>query len=154
MIRAKRVDILFYHLTQSTLEDILPTLVERALGRFSRVTIQCVSKERRDAIDTRLWVYADEAFIGHGTECDQYPNFQPVFLTTGQENPNDSKIRFLIEGAVCSDINAYQRLLVLFDGQSDEQLHIVRAQWKKYKMENHNLTYWQQTEDRSWKKQV
>ncbi|KEC55482.1 DNA polymerase III subunit chi [Bartonella koehlerae] len=148
------MDILFYHLTQSTLEDILPTLVERALERFGRVTIQCVNKERRDAIDTRLWVYADEAFIGHGTECDQYPNFQPVFLTTGQGNPNDSKIRFLIEGAICSDIDAYQRLVVLFNGQSDEQLDLVRAQWKKYKMENHNLTYWQQTENCCWKKQV
>ncbi|WP_156850408.1 DNA polymerase III subunit chi [Bartonella refiksaydamii] len=148
------MDILFYHLTQSTLEDILPTLVERALDRFGRVTIQCVSKEQCDAIDMRLWVYADEAFIGHGTECDQHPNLQPVFLTTGQENPNDSKIRFLIEGAVCLDINAYQRLAVIFDGRNDEQLNLVRAQWKKYKMENHDLAYWQQTEDRCWEKQV
>lgn len=30
------MDILFYHLTQSTLGDILPTLVERALARFAR----------------------------------------------------------------------------------------------------------------------
>ncbi|UNE53484.1 DNA polymerase III subunit chi [Bartonella machadoae] len=148
------MDILFYHLTQSTLGDILPTLVERAQSRFGKVTIQCVSKEQRDAIDMRLWVYASEAFIGHGTECDQYASFQPVFLTTGQENPNDSKIRFLIEGAVCSNIDVYQRLVVIFEGQSDEQLDIARTQWKKYKMENHKLTYWQQTEDRCWEKKV
>ncbi|WP_019219663.1 DNA polymerase III subunit chi [Bartonella florencae] len=148
------MDILFYHLTQSKLGDILPRLVERALVRFSKVTIQCVSEEQRDAIDMRLWVYSDEAFIGHGTQCDQYPNLQPVFLTTGQENPNDSKIRFLIEGAVCSDIEAYQRLVVIFDGQNDDQLNFARVQWKKYKMENHHLTYWQQTEDRCWEKQV
>ncbi|VEJ45172.1 DNA polymerase III subunit chi [Bartonella vinsonii] len=148
------MDILFYHLTQSTLGDVLPTLVERALARFSKITIQCVSEEQRDAIDMRLWVYADEAFIGHGTECDPYPSFQPVFLTTGQENPNDSKIRFLIEGAVCSNIDTYQRLVVIFDGQNDQQLNLVRAQWKKYKMENHNLTYWLQTGDRGWEKQA
>ncbi|MBX4336186.1 DNA polymerase III subunit chi [Bartonella raoultii] len=148
------MDILFYHLMQSTLEDILPTLIERALTRFGKVTIQCVSEERRDAIDSRLWVYDDESFIGHGTECDQYPNFQPVFLTTGQENPNNSQIRFLIEGAICSDIDVYQRLVVIFDGQNDEQLNLIRTQWKKYKMANHNLTYWQQMEDRNWKKQV
>ncbi|WP_208435309.1 DNA polymerase III subunit chi [Bartonella phoceensis] len=148
------MDVLFYHLTQSTLGDILPTLVERAVDRFGKVTIQFVSKEQRDAMDTRLWVYADEAFIGHGTDCDQYPNFQPVFLTTGQENPNDSKIRFLIEGAVCVDVDVYQRLVVIFDGRNGEQLDLVRAQWKKYKMENRNLTYWQQTEDRCWEKQA
>lgn len=148
------MDILFYHLTQSTLKDILPTLVERALARFGKVTIQCVSKEQRDSIDMHLWVYADESFIGHGTECDQYANLQPVFLTIGQENPNDSKIRFLTEGAVCSNIDSYQRLVVLFDARNDEQLNFARAQWKKYKMENHNLTYWQQTEDLRWEKQV
>ncbi|WP_336294131.1 DNA polymerase III subunit chi [Bartonella sp. CB169] len=148
------MDILFYHLTQSTLGDVLPTLVERALVRFGKVTIQCVSKEQRDAMDTRLWIYSAEAFIGHGTECDKYPNFQPVFLTTGQENPNDSRIRFLIEGAVCSDIDEYQRLVVIFDGRNDEQLKLVRAQWKKYKMANYHLTYWQQSEDRCWEKQV
>lgn len=148
------MDILFYHLTQSTLKDILPTLVERALARFGKVTIQCVSEEQRDSIDMHLWVYTEESFIGHGTECDQYSNLQPVFLTTGQENPNDSKIRFLTEGAVCSNIDSYQRLVVLFDGRNDEQLNFARAQWKKYKMENHNLTYWQQTEDRYWEKQV
>ncbi|MCZ2158206.1 DNA polymerase III subunit chi [Bartonella sp. 220] len=148
------MDILFYHLTQSTLGDILPTLVERALARFCKITIQCVSEEQRDAIDMRLWVYADEAFIGHGTEYDPYPSLQPVFLTTGQENPNDSKIRFLIEGAVCSNIDTYQRLVVIFDGQNDQQLNLVRAQWKKYKMENHNLTYWQQNENRCWEKQA
>ncbi len=153
-MKVKKVDILFYHLTQSTLEDILPILVERALARFDKVTIQCMSEERRDAIDMRLWVYAEEAFIGHGTENDRYPNYQPVFLTTGQENPNNSKIRFLIEGAICQDIDSYQRLVVIFDGQSDAQLNFVRAQWKQYKMSNHNLTYWQQAEDRSWKKQV
>ncbi|WP_336276260.1 DNA polymerase III subunit chi [Bartonella sp. CB178] len=148
------MDILFYHLMLSTLEDILPTLVERALMRFSKVTIQCVSKEQCEAIDTRLWVYSDESFIGHGTESDKHQNFHPVFLTTGQDNPNNSKIRFLTEGAVCSSIDAYQRLVVIFDGRNDEQLRLARAQWKKYKTEDYNLTYWQQTEGRSWKKQT
>ncbi|WP_336279049.1 DNA polymerase III subunit chi [Bartonella sp. CB175] len=148
------MDILFYHMMQSTLEDILPKLVERALACFGRATIQCVSKEQRDAIDVRLWIYADDAFIGHGTECDQYPDLQPVFITTTQDNPNVSKIRFLVEGAICSDINVYQRLVVIFDGRNDEQLNLARMQWKKYKMENYNLTYWQQTEDRCWKKQI
>ncbi|ABM45310.1 hypothetical protein H704_00469 [Bartonella bacilliformis Peru38] len=148
------VDILFYHLTQSTPENVLPVLVERALNNFDRVTIQCINEERRDAMDKHLWVYADGAFIGHGTECDEYPDLQPVFLTTGNENPNNSTIRFLIEGAVCSDIHSYQRLVVMFDSRDETQLNTARAQWKNYKAQNHNVTYWQQTEDRSWKKKA
>ncbi|WP_332066115.1 DNA polymerase III subunit chi [Bartonella sp. CB189] len=147
------MDILFYHMVQSQLEDVLPTLVERALARFGQVTIQCVSEEQRDAIDAHLWVYDEAAFIGHGTEYHQYPNLQPVFITTRQDNPNNSKIRFLVEGAICSDINAYQRLVVIFDDRNDKQLSLVRTQWKNYKMKNYNLTYWKQDEERCWKKQ-
>ncbi|AGF74353.1 DNA polymerase III subunit chi [Bartonella australis AUST/NH1] len=148
------MDILFYHLIHSALKDTLPVLVERALARFKRVTIQCTSKERRDAIDMHLWVYADEAFIGHGTESDNYPHFQPVFLTTGHENPNSSKVRFLIEGAVCPDIDTYQRVVIMFDGHNEAQLDFARKQWKEYKTKNYNLTYWQQTEDRYWEKKA
>ncbi|MCZ2328567.1 DNA polymerase III subunit chi [Bartonella sp. F02] len=146
------MDIIFYHLMHSRFEDVLPTLVERALARFGRVTIQCTSNEQRDVIDTRLWVYSDESFIGHGTECDKYSSLQPVFLTTGCENPNDSKVRFLLEGAICSDISCYQRLVILFDDCDEEQLNLARSQWKEYKAQNYDLTYWQQTKDRSWKK--
>ncbi|CBI76242.1 putative DNA polymerase III chi subunit [Bartonella clarridgeiae 73] len=148
------VDILFYHLTKSTLKETLPVLVERALKRFGRITIQCVSKEQCNFIDTCLWVYADESFIGHGTEYDKYPDLQPVFLTIGQENPNGSKVRFLIEGAICSDIDIYQRLVIMFDGHNDEQLNLIRKQWKEYKTKNYYLTYWQQTEDHRWEQQV
>ncbi|ALE03964.1 DNA polymerase III subunit chi [Bartonella ancashensis] len=148
------VDILFYHLMYSTLEDVLPVLVERSLTRFGKATIQCVSKEQCDALDAYLWVYTDDSFIGHGTEGDSHPSFQPVFLTTGHENPNDSKIRFLVEGAVCSNINFYQRLVIMFDGHDDVQLNLARVQWKAYKAQNHDVTYWQQTEDRRWEKKV
>ncbi|AQX18531.1 MULTISPECIES: DNA polymerase III subunit chi [Bartonella] len=148
------VDILFYHLTKSTLKETLPVLVERALKRFGRITIQCMNKEQCNFIDTCLWVYADESFIGHGTEYDKYPDLQPVFLTTGQENPNDSKVRFLIDGAVCSDVDIYQRLVIMFDGHNDTQLNLIREQWKDYKTKNYNLTYWQQTEDYRWEQKV
>ena len=147
-------EILFYHLTQSTLEDALPGLLERSLARDWKVTIQFMSDERRDAMDSYLWVYSDDSFIGHGTERDKYPNLQPIYLTVGEENPNGSQVRFMLEGSNCSDPDNYERLVVMFDGHDEDLLAQTREQWKTYKAKNHKLTYWQQTEDRRWEKKA
>lgn len=147
-------EILFYHLTRSTLDDALPGLVERSLAREWNVTIQFMSDERRDAMDAYLWVYSDESFIGHGTERDPYAEYQPVYLTTATDNPNHSQVRFLVEGASCLDPENYDRLVVMFDGRDEELVLQTREQWKSYKAQNHKLTYWQQTEDRRWEKKA
>ena len=41
-------EVLFYHLTESTLEDALPSLLERSLERGWRAAVQTASEERRD----------------------------------------------------------------------------------------------------------
>ncbi len=92
-------EILFYHLTESTLDEALPGLVERSLGRGWRVTIQAVSDERRDALDSLLWTFSDTSFVAHGTDKEPHPEQQPVLLTTSEANPNGATVRFLVEGA-------------------------------------------------------
>ena len=44
-------DVLFYHLTESTLEDALPGLLERSVDRGWRAVVQTGTEERRDALD-------------------------------------------------------------------------------------------------------
>lgn len=46
-------EILFYHLTESKLEDALPPLLEKSLERGWKVAIQTVDEERRD-FSTRI----------------------------------------------------------------------------------------------------
>ena len=42
-------EVLFYHLTESALEDALPPLLEKSLERGWRAVVQTGSDERRDA---------------------------------------------------------------------------------------------------------
>lgn len=147
-------EVLFYHLTESTMENTLPGLVERSIERDWRVVIQFRSEERRDAMDAHLWVWSDASFIGHGTDRDKWPEEQPVFLTTGDNNPNNAGVRFCVEGASCRDPESYQRLVVMFDGHDDEQLKQAREQWKTLKTAGHDVTYWQQNEARRWEKRA
>jgi DNA polymerase-3 subunit chi len=81
---------------------------------------------------------------------------QPIFLTTGSENPNGATVRFLIEGAEVAPIlernENYERLMLLFDGNDAEALAAARAQWADLKARGNALSYWQQSADGKWEK--
>jgi DNA polymerase-3 subunit chi len=147
-------EALFYHLTESTLEEALPPLLEKSLQRGWAVVVQTGSDERRDALDTHLWTYRDDSFLAHGTDRDAHPADQPVLLTTGDTNPNAAKIRFMVDGAVPPDLGAYERAVFLFDGHDAAQLEAARLHWKEVKAAGHAVTYWQQTSDRRWERQA
>ena len=47
-------EVLFYHLTERTLEEALPGLLEKSLERGWRVVVQAGSRERLEALDGHL----------------------------------------------------------------------------------------------------
>jgi DNA polymerase-3 subunit chi len=151
-------DIWFYHLQRRSLDDVLPGLLERALQRGWRAVVQGASEERIAALDEHLWTYSDDSFLPHGSAREGDAETQPIFLTTGMENPNGAAVRFLIEGAEIAPIlarnEAYERLMLLFDGNDAEALSAARAQWSELKAGGHTLAYYQQTEDGRWEKRA
>ena len=143
-------DVLFYHLERQPLERVLPSLVERTLTRGWRAVVQAGSDERVDALDTLLWTYAEESFLPHGTRKDGNTAEQPVFLTTEDENPNGSTVRFLVDGAELADHSGYERIVYLFDGNDEDAITRARAQWKAAKGAGCAVTYWQQSPEGRW----
>jgi DNA polymerase III subunit chi len=152
-------EVWFYHLQGEPLARVLPSLVEKSLARGWKAVIQAVSDERVGALDELLWTYSDESFLAHGTARDGDPQVQPVYLTTGTDNPNDAAIRFCVEGAdtaaaLAAADPAYARLIVLFDGEDPDQLDGARAQWKDLKGQGHQLAYWQQSAPGRWERKA
>jgi DNA polymerase-3 subunit chi len=147
-------EVLFYHLTESTLEDALPGLLERSLGRGWRAVVQTGTDERRDALDQHLWTFRDDSFLAHGTDREPFAQDQPVLLTTGADNRNGAQIRFMVEGASPPDLSGYERAVFLFDGHDTAQVEAARAQWTAMKGAGHAVTYWQQTPDRRWERRA
>jgi DNA polymerase-3 subunit chi len=147
-------EVLFYHLTESTLEDALPGLLERSIERGWRVVVQAGTEERRDALDQHLWTFRDDAFLAHAADREPYPAEQPILLTTGLDNQNGAKIRFLVDGAAPPDLSAYERAVFLFDGHDSAQVEAARGHWKTLKAAGHSVTYWQQTSDRRWERKA
>ncbi|MBL8584350.1 MAG: DNA polymerase III subunit chi [Rhizobiaceae bacterium] len=147
-------EVLFYHLTESKLDEQLPALLEKSLQRGWRIVVQSGSEERRDALDQRLWTYRDDSFLAHGTDREPHVADQPILLTTSADNANGAQIRFLVEGAEPPDLAPYQRAVVMFDGHDADQLAAARVQWKALKAAGHDVTYWQQTGDRRWERKA
>ena len=147
-------EVLFYHLEHQPLERVLPSLVERTLARGWRAVVQAGSEERVDALDTLLWTYAEESFLPHGTRKDGNPALQPVYLTADDTNPNGATVRFLVAGAEPPPLDAYERVIFMFDGYDQDEVETARAHWKRLKGEGHTLTYWQQNSDGRWAKKA
>ncbi|MEX0408435.1 DNA polymerase III subunit chi [Aquibium sp. LZ166] len=147
-------EILFYHLTESTLEDALPPLLERSLARDWRAVVQTGSEERRDSLDQHLWTFRDDSFVAHGTDRDPHAAEQPVLLTTGSGNPNAADIRFIVDGARAPALDDYQRAVFMFDGHDEAQVALARDDWRAVRSAGHQATYWQQTPDRRWQRKA
>ena len=145
-------EFLFYHLEHQPLERVLPSLVEKTLERGWRGVIQAGSEERLEALDTLLWTYKDDSFLPHGTKKDGHAELQPVYLTTGGDNPNGATVRFLVDGAAAADFAGYERLVTLFDGHDPQAVEQARAEWKRAKAAGCAVTYWQQSESGRWEK--
>jgi DNA polymerase III subunit chi len=148
-------EILFYQLKGQALEQVLPPLIQKSLERGWRVAVQASSDERIEALDAHLWTWRDDTFLPHGTWRDAEAAEQPVLLTLDEQNPNGAAVRFLVEGAsMPSDAAAYQRLVVLFDGEDPEALEEARGRWTKAKKEGFEVTYWLTDKNGRWQRQA
>ncbi|MAZ16264.1 DNA polymerase III subunit chi [Oricola sp.] len=146
-------EIFFYHLTESTLDEALPMLVEKSVGRGWNATIQTGRPETRDALDGHLWTYRSETFLAHGRDGDERAEDQPVFLTVSPDNPNGAQIRFIVDGAEPpADLTIYERIVLMFDGLDEQAVAVARSHWKGLKAAGHALTYYQQRNDGGWER--
>ncbi len=80
---------------------------------------------------------------------------QPILLTVNGENANGAAVRFLIEGAdVPVNASAYERVVLLFNGEDPEAVDIARARWSDAKVSGFEVTYWQADEKGRWRRQA
>nr|WP_272210988.1 DNA polymerase III subunit chi [Marinicella sp. W31]MDC2876896.1 DNA polymerase III subunit chi [Marinicella sp. W31] len=126
----------------------------KSLERGWRVAIQTASEAERDRLDGTLWIFRADSFIPHGTDAEDNFGDQPVLLTARAENLNKADIRFFVEGANVGEIDAYSRIVVMFDGHDVDELNAARAQWKRLRQGARSLTYWQQGEGGRWQKKA
>ncbi|MDP1913677.1 DNA polymerase III subunit chi, partial [Brevundimonas sp.] len=141
------------HLERSTLEQVLPGLMEKTRERGWRALVRAADARLLDDIDERLWTYRDDSFLPHAPDSEPSAARQPILLTTGFDNPNGADALFLVDGADPGELAGYTRCVVLFDGRDEAQLAVARSQWSAVKAKGHPASYWRQ-QARGWEKQA
>ena len=148
-------EVLFYHLQGQKLEGVLTDLLERSLERGWRVVVQAGSEERIEALDAHLWTYKDDSFLPHATEREPDAAQQPVLLSVSEGNPNGANVRFLVDGApLPPDAESYQRIVLVFDGDDEDDVTAARERWSEAKARGFDATYWQPDDTGRWVKKA
>lgn len=149
---AESCEVWFYHLERSSLDQVLPDLLDKTLKKGWRAVVRTPGQERLDHLDSWLWSFRDESFLPHGVAGEPFAEHQPVLLTTGMETPNTAQALFLVDGAEPGDLSLHERCIVLFDGRDEAALAQARQRWKAFKAEGRPISYWRQGDQRGWEK--
>ena len=149
-----RVD--FYHLEHGSIEDVLPKLLEKAYACNKPILVKIGNDARVEVLNTALWTYDDQSFLPHGTKKDGNAALQPIWLTSGDDNPNQARMLFLVDGALISidDVTQFERVFNIFDGKDTEGLEHARTFWKEVKSSGSECFYWQQDEKGRWQQKA
>ncbi|MFK7903144.1 MAG: DNA polymerase III subunit chi [Nitratireductor sp.] len=140
-------DILFYHLTEKTLADTLPGLLEKSQAKGWRCVVQLNNQITLDLLDRVLWTNRADSFLAHSSANDESAKEQPIWLTLDEQNPNEAQIRFMVDGATPPDLSTYERGVYIFDGHNESAVSHARERWKAEKAAGHNVTYWKQNSE-------
>ena len=149
-------EVLFYHLTRTPLEAAAPPILEKCLERGWKVALRAGSPERVEALNRYFWTYREDGFLPHGSAADGEAARQPIYLTAGDETPNDPDILFLCDGAEAKpdEMGGYLRALLMFDGHDEEALGAARAAWKAVTEAGLKAVYWAQNDGGGWMKKA
>jgi DNA polymerase-3 subunit chi len=146
------MEVWFYHLERSTLDQVLPELLERTLARGWRAVVRVSDPHRLSTLDDGLWTWRQDSFLPHGLDEGPEAARQPIVLTQGGENSNAAQALFIIDEADIGATAGVERCFVVFDGRDDVALGGARERWKTLKAAGANLAYWKQTEQGRWEK--
>lgn len=146
----------FYHLTRMNLEQALPALLVRTLQQKEKAVVLCRDGHQVKSLTEVLWNVKDPVWLPHGCHTDayqdQFPQWQPIWLTMFEENPNNAAYLFLVDGHLAEETGQFRRVFDLFDGTDEQAVQAARKRWQALKKQgDHELTYWKQTE-KGWQK--
>jgi DNA polymerase-3 subunit chi len=147
-------EVWFYHLERTSLDQILPDLLEKTLARGWKALIRSNSADRIEQLDGLLWSYRDDSFLPHGVSPEPSAQRQPILLTMDMTNVNGADALFLLDGAEPGDLSHHTRCILIFDGRDPEALATARVRWSQLRSSGCPVAYWRQGETRGWERQA
>lgn len=142
-------NVLFYHLTRSPAEALLPVLIGKSLAAGWRVELRGTDAGRMEWLDRQLWL--GEGFLPHGLAGGPHDGRQPVLLTMpGQVAGNDPACLMACDGAKVdgAECDRFERACIIFDGGDGGAVAHAREQWKSLTGGGVTAEYWSEESGR------
>ncbi|MFP4127336.1 MAG: DNA polymerase III subunit chi [Alphaproteobacteria bacterium] len=147
------MEVGFYHLTRTRLDEALPQLLEKALARGLRAVLVARDGDQLRRLDELLWTFRPDSFLAHGTAATGYPERQPIFLARAIENPNGAAVLVLVDGLMPPADLPFARVVDLFDGGDEAAVAAARERWREWRARGRaTLVYWRQRAEGGWTK--
>lgn len=143
---------LFYHLTRSTAEALVPSLIGKSRQAGWRVELRGTEAGRMARLDELLW--QGDGFLPHGLAGGPHDALQPVLLTVaGKGQSVGADCLIAIDGAAVdpAECARAQRVCVVFDGNDPAALDMARGQWRMLTGAGVAAEYWSEAGGR-WEK--
>lgn len=142
----------FYHLTSTPIQRALPKLLEKIVAGGNKALVVTGSEEEAEQLNQLLWTYNPDSFLPHGTMKDGRLEDQPILISTETTPVNKASMALVTNGQIPDNLERFERILDIFDGNNAEAVTAARNRWMVYKEAGHNLTYQKQTEMGGWEK--
>lgn len=150
------MEVVFYQYKYSSLEKILPKLLEKAYANQQRSLVVVESKERVKALNLFLWTFSSSAFLPHGCEEQslEMVGYQPIWITTHLDNLNQASLLIITTEKEVdpSILQSYKKCLDIFDGHTEQALRKAKARQDFYQNLGYNVLTWQQNAQGGWEK--
>jgi DNA polymerase III subunit chi len=145
----------FYHLTRNPLEVTLPILLGKARQAGWKIAVRGGDPGRLEWLDEKLWLGPDDGFLPHGLAGGAHDALQPILLTTVADVPNEASCVMAVDGAqvAAEEVEALDRVCILFDGTDPEAVQHARGQWKALTGAGCKAQYWSEESGR-WEKKA
>ena len=117
----------FYQLGGSPLEQVTSTLAQRLLSEGSRLLVVAEDEGLLARLDRMLWDQGSTSFIPHGLAGGTDDARQPILLSSQTDAPNLARNMLIADGQWRDAALNFDRAFYLFDG---ETLEGARLAWK------------------------
>src|SRR6185295_7554366 len=142
----------FYQLGQTPLEQVIASLAEKLLARDARLLIVAGDETVLARLDRMLWDQGATSFLPHGLAGGTDDARQPILLSTSPDAPNLARNMLIADGEWREAALSYDRAFYLFDNLA---LEGARMAWKLLSgRDGVDRHFWAQDEDGRWREKA
>ena len=139
------MEVSFYDVAEGNLISTLVRLMEKIFEAKQKCVFFSPIPERVEAVDRALWTFSTNAFVPHGGKEFGFAEYQPIYFTASQENPNGASTLVVVDSFDYEWFGEGDSKKIIFAFEGDEQRKKAKKIHEDLKKNSANVNYWKQS---------